>query len=44
MDQLTERSNTVDVDGQLLHQNRQFMKPSSHVPEYPVGEEDTIDD
>ena len=43
MDQLTERSYTVDVDGQLVHQNRQFVKPSSHVPEHPVGD-DIIDD
>ena len=33
VDQLTERSYTVDVDGQLVHRNRQFIKPSSHVPE-----------
>ena len=44
MDQLTECSNTVDIEGQLLHQNRKFMKPSSHVPRYPVGEEDTAID
>lgn len=37
MDQLTEHSNTVHVEGQLLHRNKKFMKPSSHVPEYPVG-------
>ena len=43
VDQLTERSYTVDVDGQLVHRNRQFMKPSSHVPEHPVGE-DIIED
>eukprot|EP00731_Ephydatia_muelleri_P018174 Em0011g214a len=43
VDQLTERSYTVDVDGQLVHRNRQFIKPSSHVPEHPVGE-DLVDD
>eukprot|EP00731_Ephydatia_muelleri_P034422 Em0059g7a len=43
VDQLTERSYTVDVDGQLVHRNRQFIRPSSHVPEHPVGE-DLVDD
>ena len=28
VDQLTEPLYTVDVDGQLVHRNRQFIKPS----------------
>ena len=33
-DQLTDRSYMyiVDVDGQLLHHNRQFLKPSQGLP------------
>ena len=33
-DQLTDRSYTVEVDGQLLHRNRhvQFLKPSQNLP------------
>ena len=32
MDRLTGRSYTVEVDGKLLHRNRQFLKPSQKAP------------
>ena len=35
-DRLTDRSYTVEVDGKLLHRNRQYLKPSVNAP---VGEE-----
>ena len=32
VDRLTDRSYTVEVDGKLLHHNRQFLKPSQNAP------------
>ena len=32
VDRLTDRSYTVEVDGKLLHSNRQFLKPSQNAP------------
>ena len=35
--QLSKRSYTVEVDGQLLHRNRQFLKPSWNAPPLDLG-------
>ncbi|KAL5494071.1 hypothetical protein EMCRGX_G015342 [Ephydatia muelleri] len=42
MDQLSDRSYIVDVDGQILRRNRVFLRPSSHQPD--VDAEDRMSD
>ena len=38
MDQITDSSGIVEVDGQLLHRNRQFLKPTPIAPPLPLEE------
>ena len=38
VDQITDRSGIVEVDGQLLHRNRQFLKPTLIAPPLPLEE------
>ena len=38
--QLSKSSYTVEVDGQLLHRNRQFLKPSLNSPQLDLGGQD----
>ena len=38
LDQLSDRSYIVDVDGEILRRNRRFLKPSAH---RPMGHEET---
>ena len=38
--QLSKSSYTVEVDGQLLHRNRQFLKPSLNSPQLDLGSQD----
>ena len=42
VDQLSDRSYIVDVDGQILRRNRVFLRPSSHQPD--VDAEDRMSD
>ena len=38
--QLSKSSYTAEVDGQLLHRNRQFLKPSLNSPQLDLGGQD----
>ena len=42
VDQLSDRSYIVDMDGDILRRNRVFLKPSSHQPD--VDAEDRMSD
>ena len=41
LDQLSDRSYIVDVDGEILRRNRRFLKPSCH---QPVDHEETMEE
>ena len=38
LERLTDRSGIVEVDGRLLHRNRQFLKPTPNAPQVPLEE------
>ena len=38
LERLTDRFRIVEVDGRLLHRNRQFLKPTPNSPQVPLEE------